>query len=210
MAIAGKVIVPCISPNLTFQSGDGAFISGICGEGESVIEIRRLLSVRVGEAYTVVVESDLYRQVGMHQANGCITVLPNRSRVHILAEKLLRKAILMPVVGQRLAGKYFLLLDFMRPFPVTDSTAVVVPVYVVVNDMVLIMGDQNELWYGRVVGNDHTDRNKPVRVNFYAESRCPKHYKRESNRIDEVHMNSVVGVAQERWSDNYKQWIADN
>ena len=57
----------------------------------------------------------------------------------------MRKAILMPVVGQRLDGKYFLLPDLMRPFPVTDSKAVVVPVYVVVNDMVLIIGDQNEL-----------------------------------------------------------------
>ena len=126
--------------------------------------------MRVEEAYTVVVESNLHRQVSMHQATGCITVLLNRSRVHILAEKLLRKAILMPVVRQQLAGKYFLLLDFMRPFPVTDSTAVAVPVYVVVNDILLIMGEQNELWYGRVVGNDPTDRSKPVRVNFYAES----------------------------------------
>ena len=76
MAIAGKVIVPWISPNLTFQSRDDAVISCIWGERESVIDIRRLLSVRVGEAYTAVVESDLYRQVGMYQATGCTTVLP--------------------------------------------------------------------------------------------------------------------------------------
>ena len=50
-------------------------------EREFVIEIRRLMSVRVGEAYTVVVESDLHRQVSMHKATGCITVLPNRPRV---------------------------------------------------------------------------------------------------------------------------------
>ena len=42
MEIAGKIIVPCISPNLTFQSGDAAVISGICGERESVIESCRL------------------------------------------------------------------------------------------------------------------------------------------------------------------------
>ena len=57
----------------------------------------------------------------------------------------------------------------------------------------------------------HNDKTKPIRVNFYIES--PRHsnqFKRESRRIDEVHMNSVVGIAEGRWTNDFSKWIANN
>ena len=205
-ATARKIVMPHISLNLVFQTGDAAIITSAHNDRETVVGIRRLLSVCVKGDHRVVVEGDMYRQVGIHRVTGCRAILPSQAKVFVLAERLLRKAILVPS-----AGHHFLLLDYMRPYPVTEASSVLVPAYVELNDMVLIMGDGDEVWCGRVVGCDSADKTKPIRINFYIESqRHRNHYKKESNRIDEVHLNSITGIAQGRWEDDYRKWIAHN
>ena len=197
-----KLVIPHISPKLVFQAGDAVMVSRYDGDRE------RVLSVVVSDTHRVIVEGDIYCQIGTHQATGYSAVKLDKSRVFVLAERLLRKAILVPQAGHHC---YFLLLDYMRPYPVTSSSSVFVPVYVEPNDMILVKGDHNDVWYGRVVGCDSIDKTKPICVNFYIES--PRHsnqFKRESRRIDEVHMNSVVGIAEGRWTNDFSKWIANN
>ena len=208
VAATRKLVIPHISPKLVFQAGDAVMVSRYDGDRERVLEIRRVLSVVVSDTHRVIVEGDIYCQIGTHQATGYSAVKLDKSRVFVLAERLLRKAILVPQAGHHC---YFLLLDYMRPYPVTSSSSVFIPVYVEPNDMILVKGDHNDVWYGRVVGCDSIDKTKPIRVNFYIES--PRHsnqFKRESRRIDEVHMNSVVGIAEGRWTNDFSKWIANN
>ena len=89
---------------------------------------------------------------------------------------------------------HFLLLDYMHPYPVTEVSSVLVPAYVELNDMVS---------YGLGLVCTVTAHYSPYQTSspppiFISISTLKvntietMHYKKESNQIDEVHLNKQV------------------
>ena len=88
---------------------------------------------------------------------------------------------------------------------------VIVPIHLKVHDMVMIMGDNDQQWFGQVGDCNCVDQERSIRVAFYIQSRRRQEcYERESRHVDKVSRRSIIGLAKGTWTNNGKEWIPDS
>ena len=81
---------------------------------------------------------------------------------------LLRKVILYPEPENINSSSDYVVIDFQRPKLPFEINDIIVPVYPLVGDMVLVLGDNEQLWHGLVTSVTH--RHKVCEVVFYVEN----------------------------------------
>lgn len=131
-----------------------------------------------------------------HPHSGNPLVLPSAEHMIFPATKLLRKVILYSDPDDT---SVTMLVDHLRPQLPVSADNIIVPFHPEDGDMVLISGDTNQTWLGKIQKVDR--RSKTCQVFFYVESR-PGVYRRENPGVrsaQTVHWASMIRSAQGRW-----------
>ena len=87
-------------------------------------------------------------------------------------DSLSRKVMLYPDPDNLDSPSCFVVIDFQRPLIPLEPNDVIVPVYPLAGDMVLIQGDDEDLWHAHVISVNYG--NKSCQVVFYVQDdTCP-------------------------------------
>ena len=122
--------------------------------------------------------------------------------------EVLRKVILYP---DEACSYHYILIDFQMPSLPPEKQFIVVPFYPERNDMVLVLGDNDVQWIGKIVSVQSDD--KKVGVLFYKEHpRWPGGNKfiKESSTVHSVHWNSITKSVKGTWLGNGTWQLQEN
>lgn len=107
-----------------------------------------------------------------------------------------RKVILMSKADR--GKEKFIVIDHLRKFPINDPKLVIASYYPTVNNMILVEGSDADPWIGRVIQFDLG--HGTLSVAFYVRYNVDRDkWVRESRRVDIVHLNRAIGIAQGNW-----------
>ena len=97
-------------------------------------------------------------------------------------DSLSRKVMLYPDPDNLDSPSCFVVIDFQRPLIPLEPNDVIVPVYPLAGDMVLIQGDDEDLWHAHVISVNYG--NKSCQVVFYVQDdTCPGRFRKETARF---------------------------
>ena len=97
----------------------------------------------------------------------------------------------------------YVVIDFQRPQIPLEPNDVIIPAYPLAGDMVLIQGDDEDLWHAHVVSVNY--ENRCCQVVFYVkDDTCPGQYAKETVRFlrraqEVIHWDSIVRQACGIW-----------
>ena len=181
----------------------GNEVSVLQGDDEKVVKIIHFYLLCVETHYISIAIGDRYKSsedgngaILRHPLSDSVIVQPSETNVCFLLKDITRKVMLYPYrPGQ------FAVIDYVRttmPLP-----HILVPVYPQIGDMVLVKGDDDELWRAEIRAVDH--RLKTARGYFFVKHRRwndNQLWVRESQAraMDAIHYESIVGLVEGQWN----------
>lgn len=132
-----------------YKSGDKALVE--LGDQEITVEIRHIFLLTIHANTVHVVEVDTFRKVAEQPIVSAALVESCQSSVFVIPSSIKRKVMIIPATERLPGSPKYLVIDHLRPFPVSDHRQVVVPYFPSVNDMVLVQGADLVPWQGCVV-----------------------------------------------------------
>ena len=118
-------------------------------------------------------------------------------------ESLLRKLILYPDPDNLDFPSCYVVIDFERPQVPLEQNDIIIPAYPLAGDMVLVQGDNDDLWHAHIISVNY--RSRHCQVAFYVEDdSCPGRYKKETVRCsrsvtESIHWDSIVRQSCGSW-----------
>ena len=171
---------------------------------EEVARVKAFLSVLVNGSYCTLAKIDLYQKLADEDMLGeelrtdyfDVVELSNEFVV-ITVSSISRKVMLYPHPVSSM--ETFAVVDFERPFMPISCVDTVIPFYPMVNDIVVIRGENDEIWVARILRINTEERT--VKVWYYREEGhelfVPEVSLREA--LDIVNWDSIVHLAPEEW-----------
>ena len=174
-----------------------------------VIQITAFFSVLSCGHYHIFVKGIAYSQhadQAIREHNGSCLVIQTSDTVLSYASKISRKVMLYPFPIDSASPTHFVVLDFNRPELPISSSDVIVPVYPEVGDMLEVCGDDDEVWYARVISVDIASATCRVRFYTNTHSNDSRKYRPEATGrrvVELLHWKSIIRVASGCWSGNF-------
>lgn len=147
----------------------------------------------------------------VHSYSGNSIVVPTSTSRVFSSSSVLRKLMLYPDPNNLQSPEAFIVVDFNRTkIPITLED-IIIPAYPVEGDMVVLRGDNDELWHAHVLSTDK--RLQTCKVHFYIEdATSPGKYVRETTgrmAVHSIHWNTIVRDVSTSgyWKDDYWQTI---
>ena len=177
------------------------------GDEEVIMKIIHFYLLYVEKQYISIVIGDRYKisnaangDILRHPLSDGIIVQPFETNFCVLLKDITRKVMLYPYRP----GGLFAVIDPCRT--VMPLPCILVPVYPQIGDMVLVKGDDDELWRAHVRAVDH--RSKSARGYFFV-----KHHNWNDNQqwvresqaraMDTIQFKSIVGLVEGQWHGSY-------
>ena len=171
---------------------------------EEVAQIKAFLSVLVNGSYHALAKIELSQKLddedvlgkGLRNYSNNIVKLSNESTI-ITVNSISRKVMLYPHIVDGM--ETFAVVDYQRPFMPINWADIVEPFYPMVNDIVVIRGENDEVWVARVLRVNTEE--KTVKVWYYRERSHELFVPEVSSReaLDIVSWDSIVHLAPEKW-----------
>ena len=153
----------------------------------------------------------LQHDEAVHSYSGNSIVVPTSTSRVFSSSSVLRKLMLYPDPNNLQSPEAFIVVDFNRTkIPITLED-IIIPAYPVEGDMVVLRGDNDELWHAHVLSTDK--RLQTCKVHFYIEdATSPGKYVRETTgrlAVHSIHWNTIVRDVSTSgyWKDDYWQTI---
>ena len=172
---------------------------------EQVARVKAFLSVLVNGSYCTLAKIELCQKLHDEDMldeelgndhNHDVVELSNEIVV-ITVRSIARKVMLYPhpVDGM----ETFAVVDFQRPFMPMNWADIVIPFYPMVNDIVVIRGENDEIWVARILRVNTEE--KTVKVWYFREQSHELFVPEVSSReaLDIVKWDSIVHLAPEEW-----------
>lgn len=124
---------------------------------KQVIEITDFFSVPSGNEYHTFVKGTLFivsNDREIHKESGNYFVAPTTCELISEANKILQKVMLYPDPDNLDSPNFYIVIDFNRPHLPIRANDVIVPIYPKVDDMLQVAGENDEVWFGRVMSVD--------------------------------------------------------
>ena len=180
----------------------GNEVSVLQGDDEVIVKIVHFYQLCVEEQYISIAIGDRYKtsedgdgSILRHPFNDGVIVQPFETNFCLLLRDISRKVMLYPYhPGQ------FTVIDYARP--AMPLPHILVPVFPQIGDMVLVKGDDDELWRAEVRAVNH--ELKSARGYFFVKHRNwndNHQWVRESSArtMDTILYKSIVGLVQGHW-----------
>lgn len=166
-------------------------------QGEAIGHVAHIFATCVANAYSSYLDVQVMESMGF-TSWGLPLVKRSDECMLTLLSNLSRKVMLFPSHEDEDGEQIYVVIDFMRRiFPVRDDT-VVVPYYPVIDDMVDVKGDNGEVWKARVLSFNL--RRKIIQGRFFVQ-RHDELWFPEATRPQDIHFNSILGIANGDWID---------
>ena len=172
---------------------------------EEVARVKAFLSVLVNGSYCTLAKIELYQKLEdeymfdeLRNDHNDVVELSNETAI-ITVTSISRKVMLYPhPVG---STETFAVVDFERSIMPISWADIVVPFYPMVNDIVVIRGENDEIWVARILRVNTEE--KTVKVWYYREQSHEVFVPEASSReaLDIVNWDSIVYLAPEEWID---------
>ena len=172
---------------------------------EEVGRVKAFLSVLVNGSYCTLAKIKLYEKLDdeymfdeLRNDHDDVVELSHETAI-ITVTSISRKVMLYPhPVG---STETFTVVDFERPTMPISWADIVIPFYPMVNDIVVIRGENDEIWVARILRINTEE--KTVKVWYYKEQSPEVFVPEVSSReaLDIVNWDSIVHLAPEEWID---------
>lgn len=167
-----------------------------------VIKIYTIFLLTVNGDSHVFVNGFEYDQIGLHLHSGNPTVVATNRKIMVTGRDIIRKVMLYPDEDDR----SFSVIDYRRENLLLTPGEVLIPQYPEPDDMVAVNGDNDETWLAHI---QHTNSlSKLCQVYFYVKDiHNDKLYRKESNRLHQVHWNTVLSIVSGTWLNRFTQFL---
>ena len=183
------------------------------GIGERVVVIEKFLSILANSQYFSLLRGKICHEVmeeGVVQTkfwSGFRLVQKPTENIFLRLSEIQRKVMLYPNDGE----ENFVVLDYSRP--ATPHYTPLVPCFPEVDDVVQVLGEEKEEWFGQV--RSVSVRNQTAQLQpLTACARWPDRNRYVRDRrlrvsSENVHWNSILQVAKGRWlSGSCWEWLS--
>lgn len=185
---------------LLYRQGEHAVVIDSIG-GEVVVKLKDIFTVSVSGQYIPHFAGEKFPSCGF-AGSGHMKVRQSLDQLVGKTENISRKVM---VYSYRSDDDEFLVLDVMRRiFPIIPGT-VVIPYYPVLDDMVLVRGnDADEVWRARVV--QYSMIVKVIRGRFFVQQADGCWMPEPNTRLERISFSSILGIAHGRWVNGHNSW----
>ena len=129
-----------------YRVGEHLLVSHAIRDEQQVIQVTTFFSVNHHGQYITFVMGKLYLQPdedSIHPYSSNPIVEPTPEVVIALADNIIRKLMLYPDPENITSPEFYVVVDFQRPELPICAEDVIVPIFPVVGDMVLVLGENN-------------------------------------------------------------------
>lgn len=209
-----SLLIPCHGINGTlYRTGEHILIRDISTATEEVIRVTGFFSLTVNNINTIFVQGEHFPLEGsIHIYSSSQYVIPSSTIKYANSANVLNKVMLYPDPDNLLCPLKYAVINYKRQHIPVDVNDVIVPVFVNVNDMVLVVGTNDEIWHAYVVSVDHGS--KTCMAYFYVQvsgTTTPLVYLRESHSRTSratIEWSSIIDYASGTWEGS--RWIEHN
>lgn len=166
-------------------------------EEHTVLSITAIFSLRIGEVYNSFIKGKVYspdEEPVTHPHSGNPIIMSTETTILCLASQIVRKVMLYPCESQ---PNYYIVIDYERPHIPLSPSDIIVPILPQIDEMLYVMGDNEELWLGHV--QSVQTGTKTCQVYFYTSEDNNIYKKEPGGTLERVHWDSIIDVAAGKW-----------
>jgi hypothetical protein len=184
---------------MLYREGEFCIVMNSQG-GRAVLKISEIFSLKISEVYNYFIKGYMYgpgdeEPLRIHPYSGNPVITDAHFTATCLVSQVQRKVMMYP---HQTLEDYYIVIDHERPYMPLSPSDVIIPILPENREMVLVMGDNGELWTAHVQSVNNGART--CQVYFYVSKSNNQLFERESGgRLEKVQWDSIVSVATGRW-----------
>ncbi|XP_019864427.1 PREDICTED: uncharacterized protein LOC109593768 [Amphimedon queenslandica] len=194
-----------------YRTSEYVIVHSNCDNRGNVIRVIGFYSITVDDKCYVFVKGEHYpypQNNPIHIYSSNPYVIPSSHIMYFPAHDIISKVMLFPDPDNITSPSKFIVINFMRhQLPITESD-VIIPVLPEKGDMVLVVGENNEIWHACIQSVNDRSRNCTALFYVYVQGTSPRRYTRESfsrSSKELIAWDSIINYASGKWQENC--WI---